>query len=180
MLKDARTTRASRFKRLAFGTFIVLIAGFIYFLLATGRSTSANLNIIGFATNQYGAFVTLQLTNSGPGTIKYLGYETADKPLPVYSLQFQSANGFTNEAGFLCGTGLQDCELKPYQSVDFQIGTSHITQNYRISLRYFTVDPLDWLRSHTPYQLSQRLPDPSAGEAHTPLIKANPELARVN
>jgi len=61
------------------------------------KSESVSLKVIGFGTNESEVYAVIQLTNAGPYSIEYLGYETNH---PWFSYHFQTTAGPTNECIF--------------------------------------------------------------------------------
>jgi hypothetical protein len=175
MHKETGSTRALFYRRAAIG--VLLFAGLICFAVAHARPTSASLAIVRFGTNRGSPFVVLQLSNAGPATISYFGYDTNQ---PWYSFQIQTPVGPTNFNQFFCGTGLQELELKPRHCVDFQVWMSDQYQNYRVALNYDIPKPSDWFRYHAPYQIARWFPRPRPRTALSPLIKTNSQLTAAN
>ncbi|HLX69355.1 MAG TPA: hypothetical protein VKV04_06985 [Verrucomicrobiae bacterium] len=179
MHKEVQTARASRFKYVITAAFLFL--GSVYFVFLNARSTSASLKVIGFGTNQCGDFVLLQLSNAGPKSITYTGYETND---PCVDIQFQTLAGRSDMARYPFSSYTHDVELKPRRGVEFRVLTSDIQKDFRVALTYWvptTLGPLDWLRYHVPYQVSAWLPGGfHSRTALTPLITTNSQVAMVN
>jgi hypothetical protein len=121
--------------------------------LGTARVTSAKLVIVGFGTNETGAFAVIQLTNAGPRSIAYWGYKPNQ---PRYIYRFDTPAGPSNYFAFPDPNGSQLYVLRPRQSVDFKAQTMK-PGAYRIELAYTprsSLDRLDrlrdWLQDNSP------------------------------
>ncbi len=139
MEKKPHSTRAFRFKRAAIGAFIFLIFPLGCFYFAATRSTSTRLKVMGFATNQIRAFVILQLTNAGPRTITYWGYETNEVkykfrfPTPDGHVTAGSGNDWSG-GGTFWSHSLKGFELRPHESIDFPVFIDNLRQDYQVTL----------------------------------------------
>jgi prepilin-type N-terminal cleavage/methylation domain-containing protein/prepilin-type processing-associated H-X9-DG protein len=159
---------ATRFKRAAIGVF--LFAGFLPLIFARARTTSASLKVLGFGTNQYFYTFTVQFSNAGPATICYLGYET-NEPLYYFEMLNQTGRPYIQGNESLSGT-LRKFELKPRQSVDFQVLTSAY-EGYWVTIEYDYPHPTDWVRNHAPPGISRWLSRTKWPTAQTPLMQSN-------
>ena len=148
--------RILRLKLLAVGIPIAALVAFLCFASAPLGAPSVRLTIVGFGTNKAGAFTVVRLTNAGPHSVSYLGYETN---WPWYSYRFHALTGPTNHCPFWCGTGVQDYVLRARQSVDFQARTIE-QREYQITLAYTLPSPLNRLRAIVPLWIADRLPMP--------------------
>jgi hypothetical protein len=164
--------RASRFKFTIIGISILLFAGFLSFILPPGKSTTAGLKVLGFSTNQSGAFVLVQLSNAGPNTITYWG-AASNQPRIIVSLGMGSV--LIAVSGFARSLNSRSFELRPGHSIDFEVpvrAPGHVCQ---LTLSYTFRDPFKWLRDNTPYQISRWLPRrPKVETAATPFVKSKP------
>ena len=170
MHKETRTIRASLFKLTIMGVSILLFAGFLSFILPRGKSTTAGLKVLGFGTNQSGAFVLVQLSNAGPNTITYWG-TAPNQPRIIVSLGMGSV--ILPISGFALSFNPRSFELKPGHSIDFEVPVRAPEHVCQLTLSYTLRDPFKWLRDHTPYQISRLLPGrPPAEKASTPFVKS--------
>jgi hypothetical protein len=124
---------------------LLAVAAVAWFLalLGTGRVTSVKLLVVGFGTNQNGTFAVIQMTNAGPHSIAYWGYQ-ADQPR--YCYEFDTPPGPTNCCPFLDPNGSQKYVLGARRSVEFKAQTmAH--GPYRITLQHVLTSPVDRLDS---------------------------------
>jgi hypothetical protein len=116
--------------RLALGVLLALAAVLVS-VAVSGRSatTSVKLIVVGFDTNESGAFAIIQLTNSGPRSIGYGGHLDGR---PWYHYAFDTPMGRSNY--FLSGvpSDFRWDFLEPRRGVDFTVPRG----SYRIGVSY--------------------------------------------
>jgi hypothetical protein len=170
--------RALPYRRLAFGVLLAVAAvAWFLALLGTGRVTSVKLLVVGFGTNQIGTFAVIRVTNAGPHSIAYWGYQTDQ---PWYCYEFDTPAGPTNYCPFLDHKGSQKYVLAARESAEFKAQTmAH--GPYRITLQYVPtslmdrLDGVDWsIPPRWVAWVANRLPRPGHRPVSTPPLNERP------
>src|SRR4051812_4360881 len=95
-------------KLLTLALILAGVATALWFASMQTTPQAPNLIFTGFKTNELGPSALIRLTNAGPRSISYWGYETNS---PWYSYRFQESGYTTNHCPLRCGNGLQQCVL---------------------------------------------------------------------
>src|ERR1700690_249407 len=133
--------RALPSRRIVLGAFLALVAaGLFWALLGRATATSVKLLVVGYGTNEVGAFAIVRLTNTGPRSIAYLGEEANQ---PYYSYSFDTPAGATNYLPF-SDARPEKHVLGARKSVEFK-AQMMARCPYRITLWYGLTSPLDRL-----------------------------------
>jgi hypothetical protein len=157
--------RAPVIKYMSFGAVLAMFAAGMWLGLSRARPRPVSLTVIGIATNWNGIASIVRLTNPGPRSIRYWGYQTN---VPAYSYLFKSGEKW---CPLVVGSGMGACILRPRESVDFYALIRDDFPEYQIELSYLELSSLNRLRLKMPYWLFRRLPEVGEGSAATPSIK---------
>ena len=143
-----------RLRILAVVAIIVGIVALLCFAAVPPTPQKVSLTVLGFLADTHRSFMVARLTNAGPHSIRYWGYETNS---PWYSYRFQDQGRTTNYCPFWCGTGVRECGLPAGHGVDFLVRA--IERNgYQVALEYKLPSLVDDVRDKAPRCLATRLP----------------------